>query len=559
MALPSNFNPATYLYLNPELEAFSNVMTIEAAKAFYTSSDGSNLMYDLSGLDPLFDASVYVHSSKDGLDISHMNDIIKTANIAQGFSLDELKTRSRFLQSIQQPLTYMGNNVFAFTDPMYTITPYNMIAGEDVKLVVQNEQDVIAKVVSMDTTVTPNQFQVSNYINFQFNASNTASNTATLFGQRLFDIERLAKVNWVRGFRSQDPYATYKLDAQFNPDLYRLLYPDARVLDNIQSLFDFTTHRNDVPPRIGRVESITRNVDDAFVTVATNKLEWASNATAVAVSKALWSSNYTGSYVSTANADIWYAPSNATNTRINWTSNALSNYFKSDGSKITVSDISALSNASVATTGTWTYAGNVNMKQYLTVGENTSNAATVLDVRGGIRAEDYVLSSDARTKTKPTLIDTNACLRIIKSMKPVSFAYKSKPHTTKLGFIAQDIQDIHSTKDIPIVGEIEDFVPDIMKHVALEEDGSICLPGHGLVCGDCIKVDGDRTVRVTAVLDGDRFVVDGASRSSCFLYGKLVKDFKVVDQSHLLTVAIGAIQRLSQRVHALELELGLPL
>lgn len=554
MTLPSDFNPATYLYLNPELEAFSNVRTIEAAQAFYTSSaNGSNLLYSLTGLDALFDASVYVHSSKDGLDISQLNNTIKTANIAQGFSLDELNSQSRFMQSIQQPLSYVGNNVFAFADPMFMISAYNMVVGEDVQLVVQNEQDVVAKIVSINASTTPNQFQVSNYINFQY----AEGLPTVLFGQRLYDIERLAKVNWVRGFRSQDPYASYKLDDNFNPDLYRLLYPESRVLDNMQTLFDFTTHRNDVPPRIGHVEAIVRNVDDAFVTLATNKLDWASNAAGLSVTKAVWSSNYTGSYVSTSNANAWYAPSNETNTRINWTSNAMSNYFKADGYKITVSDIYALSNASVATTGSWSYAGSVNMKQYLTVGEDVVNPHTVLDVRGGIRADDYVLTSDARTKTTPCTIDINTCMLIVESMTPVSFAYKSKPSTTKLGFIAQQIR---SSEDMPIVTEIEDYVPDIMKLVSVGTDGIVSLPCHGLICGDRIKIvsggDGSNIIRVTEVVDEDRCVVDGAFGTHAFMYGKLVRDFKVVDQSHLLTIAIGAIKSLNERVQALELRLA---
>lgn len=578
--LPSNFSPATYLYLNPELQATENVRTIEAAISYYQSNiNGSNLLYDMSAIDPRFNSYVFLSSSRDGLDISHLNNIIKQAMSNDGLGPTELLSQSRFIQTISQPVIHNYNNLFSLVDPLYAITPSNMIVGDDVMIVTTGGHDVICKVTSINSNTIPHQFNVSNYTNYLFTSNQS---NLTVLGQRLYDIDRLAKINWLRGYRSAIPNVTYVVDETFNPDLYRLLYPESRGFDNVQALLDYNGYILNPFRRVGSVNDIVRNVDDDFVTLATTKVEWASNTAATSVAKAVWSSNYTGSYLSTYDAQVLYAPSNTTAAQLQWTSNALSNVFRSEGCNITVNSIHSFSNA-VSTTGNWSFSSNVDVNRILTVGQGVpqqnGNIPMVIDARGGIRADDYILTSDARTKTNVAYMDTHECCEFIKQTKPVRFkllrGYGSQEE--KIGFIAQDLESIRSVdalKGTDVVRNIYDCVPNIMQHVHVDGNGMIELERHGLNVGNtlcCILDTGGHhqnktmfSAKIKSINDENHFTIDVApivddfggdalqKLQHCFIFGTFVDDFKVIDQSNLLAVAIGAIKELIIRVQSLE-------
>jgi hypothetical protein len=572
--LPSNFSPATYLYLNPELQATENVRTIEDAISYYQSNvNGSNLLYDMSTIDPRFNSYVFLSGSRDGVDISHLNNIIKQAMSNDGLGTSELLSQSRFIQTISQPVLHSYNNHFSLVDPLYALSPSNMIVGDDVMIAVTGGHDVVCKVTSIDSNTSPQQFNVSNYTNYIFTSNQS---NLTLFGQRLYDIDRLAKINWLRGYRSAIPNVTYVVDETFNPDLYRLLYPESRGFDNVQALLDYNGFILNPFRRVGSVNDIVRNVDDDFVTLATTKVEWASNAAATGVSKAVWSSNYTGSYLSTYDAQVLYAPSNTTHAQLQWTSNAFSNVFRSEGYNITVNTISPLSNT-ISTTGNWSFSSNVDVNRILTVGQGVvqlnGNIPMVIDARGGIRADDYILTSDARTKADVEYIDTKECCDFVNQVKPVKFKLLRgyARQEDKIGFIAQQLESIAGSVSLNgsnIVRNINDCIPNIMQHVHIDGNGVIALTAHGLsidstLCFVHTKSQTTFRANITHVNDVDHFTIDIAQvvavvgdqlaeMHQLFLFGTFVDDFKVIDQSNLLAVAIGAIKELIARVQSLE-------
>lgn len=569
-ALPPNFNPATYLYLNPELQAFSNVTTIEDAISYYqTQPNGSSLLYDLSSIDPLFNSYVFLASSKDGLDISNINSSIRLALSNDGLSQLELNAQSKFIQTIAQPIRHGFNNLFSFEDTLYRVNRSNLLVDEDVSVFTAGGHEIIGKVTAINSNTIPNQFQLSNYTNYAFTSNQS---NLTLFGQRLYDVERLAKINWLRGYRSSTPNVNYVVDETFNPDLYRLLYPPARAFDNVQALLDYNTYVTDPFGRVGSVNDITRNVDDDFVTLANTKIEWASNSAAESVIKAVWSSNYTGSFLSIQDAQILYAPSNTTSEKLQWTSNSLSNVFRSDGFDITVNSISSLSNA-ISTTGNWSFNSNMNVNRILTVGQSVTgqngNVPTVIDARGGIRADDYILTSDVRTKYNVGKLEAADCYKFVMQTNPVRFNLVkggSFEHSKKIGFIAQELESIQSSSSLngsSVVQNVHDCIPNIMKTVPIDRNGTITLENHGLVTGTdvCIMNQTASKVTIQRVDDADHFTIDTLlldyrlKRESgylVFLYGIYVDDFKVIDQSHLLTIAFGAIKELIHKVQSLE-------
>lgn len=570
----SNFNPATYLYLNPELQAFSNVTTIEQAQAFYLSNvNGSNLPYSLSGLDPNFNARVFIHSSKNGLDISSLNEVIRQAMSNDGFSDTSLLANSEFMQSIQQPITYTSNNTFYMTNAV-PLTPANLIVGDDVMIVLENESEVISKVVDIDSNAQPNTFTVSNYANVSFSSN---SSNIELFGQRLYDAERLGIINWIRGYRSPDPYAgNYAVDTSFNPELYRLLYPDARHLTNMQSLFDYLTYRAEGDLRIGNIGQfiIPNNAESLILDEA--KLEWSSNSSAQSLQKAVWSSNYTGSFVSSDYATSTFAPSNATNERLDALSNALASYLPvTNGYGVVVGSIGPALNDSVSASGNWsfqggntTFASNVAMSHTLnvagvttigTTGTSASNAL-VLDVKGAMRADDYILTSDARTKVVVGVVDTAACLEFVKKAPVVSFVRRNGSSHDKTvpryGFRAQDLEAL----DASVVRRISDFLPNVMARAAFDDDGRMCIVGERPLtatanprAGDTIKVVLEDGSHVTTMLTSDTAVDHPALRGvEAFVYGTRVDDFAVIDNAQLFAVVAGALQRLAERYERLE-------
>jgi hypothetical protein len=575
--LPSNFSPANYLYLNPELQAYSNVNTIEGAISYYLSNiNGSNLLYDTSAIDPRFSSYVFLSSSKDGLNISQLNNVIKSAMSNDGLGPAELVAQSRFIQTIAQPVLHNNSNLFSLVDPLYSITPSNLISGDDVMIAISGGHDLICRVTSVNSNTTPQQFTISNYTNYLFTSNQS---NLTLLGQRLYDVDRLAKINWLRGYRSAIPNVNYVVDETFNPDLYRLLYPESRGFDNVQALLDYNGYIQNPFRRVGSVNDIVRNVDDDFVTLATTKVEWASNTAATSAAKAVWSSNYTGSYLSTFDAQVLYAPSNSTHTQLQWTSNALSNVFRSEGYNITVNSVSALSNT-VSTSGNWTFSSNVDVSRVLTVGQNVvqqnANIPMVIDARGGIRADDYILTSDARTKIDVTSIDPKDCCNFIQKTSPVKFTLvrgHAQNQEDKLGFIAQQLESITvdggTFNGANIVRDIYDCVPNIMQRVQFDETGVVALMDHGLNTGTnlCFIIEEAKimfSAKVNYVNDADHFTIDISpvldsevgsnliSAEQLFLFGTFVDDFKVVDQSHLLAIAVGAIKDLSSRVQSLE-------
>ena len=560
MAFPPNFNPGTYLYLNPELQAYSNVMTIEAASNYYATNPlAASHCNSLSIVPNDFDSTIFIHSSKDGINISGINQVIKMAMSNDGYTSEELNTFSSFIQSIQQHIAYQGSNTFAFTDPFYVVTDFKLMVNDDIRIVAENEYDVISRVESINSNTSPNMFTVSNYLPYTFD---TSFSNYVLFGQRLYDIDRLAKINWVRGLRSVDPYgSTYKIDTYFNPDLYRLLYPSARGLDNTQSLLDYLTYRNNGDLRIGREDQLRQTIDDEFVIIANTKVEWSSNASAFAVEKAIWSSNYAGSYLTTSTAQQLFAPSNTTNDRLNWNSNALSNVFRANGYDIVVNSLTPNVNNAITANGNWAYTSNVSVQGTATIGQNL--AGITLDVRGTVRADDYVLTSDMRTKSVLAPVDIGACLDFVRRASVMQYSMKNDGYTKRVGFLAQDLEELQpQLGDVDLVKTVNDFIPNIMAKTAIDTQGAVALTesqAASLSPGDLVKLVVD-DLHYTVNIDSIRGSTVQLKLPTpfplpvydAFFYGKRVDDFKVIDQSQLFAIVFGALQRLAERVESLE-------
>lgn len=194
-------------------------------------------------------------------------------------------------------------------------------------------------------------------------------------------------------------------------------------------------------------------------------------------------------------------------------------------------------------------ASNLMARETATIGSRFGERPEIsLDVHGAVRAEDYIVSSDGRTKRDIVALDAEACIRAVESMEPVRYE-RILDGAVKYGFVAQDLGAV----DDVLVKRIGGYVPSIMKELDVDSFGVVRLESHGLGIGDRLLLAAESSesskkeivVNVRRVLDEGTFVIDG----QCTVYGtkplfvgREVPDFHVIDQANLVGVLAGALK-----------------
>ena len=249
-----SFNPIDFLYYNPELQAYSNVITIEQAQTYYhTSNDSSNLIYDTTVIPSNLDPYVILTTNKDTLPISWLSSTIRIAMSNEGLESDEIATKAKFATTIFQPTTYSGNNVFTLSYyPNYGFDSNNLNIGDDIKILdgIQREYlFTVSNVSSYDFTVNPHKYsliQTSNYV---------------LDGIKVIDPMRIAKVSFVRNYIETNANQVDVLpeSGTFNATLYKTLYPDAALLSDKSAYIDYIAKRKNNVLRVNNADDILAN------------------------------------------------------------------------------------------------------------------------------------------------------------------------------------------------------------------------------------------------------------------------------------------------------------
>ncbi len=99
-------NFVDYLYYNPELQAFSNVVTIENAIAYLnTNPNASNLIPNVNVLPSIIDAASILSVNRDTLPTSYLNYVIRTAMLNEGISETEIFSKAKYISSIRQQVS----------------------------------------------------------------------------------------------------------------------------------------------------------------------------------------------------------------------------------------------------------------------------------------------------------------------------------------------------------------------------------------------------------------------------------------------------------------------
>lgn len=181
---------------------------------------------------------------------------------------------------------------------------------------------------------------------------------------------------------------------------------------------------------------------------------------------------------------------------------------------------------------------------------------------GGIRAEKFFTTSDARIKEITARTAGPASLESIRKLQVTDYLYVDKISSGRRpqrGLIAQEVEKV-----LPdAVSQNTGVVPDIYT-LALTNSFdaqskalriTIAKP-HGLKVDDIVRLimkTGPTEVKVIAVPSASSFVVTAESQpGKVFVFGKQVNDFRTVDYDRVFTTGISAIQELDRQVQALK-------
>jgi hypothetical protein len=249
------FNAIDYLYFNPELQAYSNILTIESASNhYYTDPNGQALMYDATIVPSNLDPYVFLATNKDIIPISLYSQTIFQAMSNDSISLSEIASTAKFISSVSKDAIYTSNNTFALTDMTYTLNTSNFNIGDIIKVVDEYKSEYVLTVNAyndLTKQITVNSHKYDLYITSNY----------YIDGIKAYDPLRIANLALVR-FGSTtiiNTSNTLPESGFFNPTLYKILYPNAARLTDQQAYVDYISKRKNNVLRVNNAEELIVN------------------------------------------------------------------------------------------------------------------------------------------------------------------------------------------------------------------------------------------------------------------------------------------------------------
>jgi hypothetical protein len=201
--------------------------------------------------------------------------------------------------------------------------------------------------------------------------------------------------------------------------------------------------------------------------------------------------------------------------------------------------------------------GNFSYLQLNTpiTGSNASGNAQNYSIYASnrIAATEFNAFSDARIKNIKGISNSHSDLITLDKIQITDYSLKdtiSKGNAAYKKVIAQQVRDVYPQA----VSTIKDIVPSIYK-LATINDNFITLENHDLHVGDRVKLifdDHQDLYTVNSVHEKGFTIVDSTSSlisRPCFVYGKEVSDFHVVDYEALSMLNISATQALLKMIN----------
>lgn len=265
-------NAFDYMYLNPELSAYMNVLTVEQAQTYYSLNSNANLANNISIIPSNFNSEVFLTSSRDIANISSLSRDIFLAMSNMKLNAMQISRKQKYVANIYQQAIYNGSNNFTLTGSN-TLGSNNMIVGDSIRVIDPSSTELYFTVI--DTAGS--MFTVSNSFNILYPSSNYL-----VYGIKVTDYDRIAQINYARiigGYSnitsnyqivsavttSNTNYINNITDSNFNATLYRILYPDARALSDTQTYLDWVNKRKNETYRIINVDDISAGNGNKYV------------------------------------------------------------------------------------------------------------------------------------------------------------------------------------------------------------------------------------------------------------------------------------------------------
>lgn len=252
---PVPFNAIDYLYLNPELQAYSNVITIESASNFYnTDVNGPSLMYDTSVIPSNLDPFVYLATNKDVIPISLYSQSIFRAMSNENITIREILSTGKFVSSIVQNTIYTSSNTFTLTNGSYIVNTSNLNIGDTIRVLDSVKTEYVFTVANYNNTTRTIVVDDNRYTLY-------VSSNYTIEGIRALDPLRIASIAIVR-FGSNLITTTSNVlpeSGVFNPTLYKILYPNAARLTDQEAYIDYVSKRKVNVLRVNNADELLVN------------------------------------------------------------------------------------------------------------------------------------------------------------------------------------------------------------------------------------------------------------------------------------------------------------
>jgi hypothetical protein len=241
--MSSNYqNAAALLYLNPELQAFSNVISVEDVRDRF--SDFADLPSTLPSLPPTFDEQVYIADNRAVMNISALNRTIYFAMSNEGVDDETMENNSMYLGTIMRDVTLVARNTFEFNDVdelgTFRLNNNTLQPGDDIRIFRPKGTDnIYGRVVAIDPFAY--RFTLSNAVGRDIDpVQGSMSNNFTFYGIKLYDYERLTRVSIARQFLADPAGQEYLLlNRDFNKEFHQMLYPNTRLLTQNEAYVDF--------------------------------------------------------------------------------------------------------------------------------------------------------------------------------------------------------------------------------------------------------------------------------------------------------------------------------
>jgi hypothetical protein len=239
----NDFDPAFFVYLNPELVAFRG-LTVENARSTYLDPEVPSLYVRQSVIPRSFNEHVFLENHRRACDISDLNRLILLT--------DDQESGGEFLRNINQKVALVSTNRFSLRADCpseFRFSPKVMSVGDRIQIVKNNAIRLEATVAAIDEG--QESFTACN-AKFDFEDRGACY---FLHGIMVADLRRIAYINYVVLLLGSRCRATV-YDKEFNPELYKLLYPETRAFTREKAFLHYTSCRESGDMRIGAVQDL---------------------------------------------------------------------------------------------------------------------------------------------------------------------------------------------------------------------------------------------------------------------------------------------------------------